>query len=639
MVARGRRTSTPYDAGTSCGTLPVGSRRGPEPGARRPRGTPRADRSRPMTDLSAWLPRGVAAMTAWQDQYGAFEHAPEPRRRRRGAGRGVRAARRAAARQLPVRAPALRRPDAQAAAPRGRARLHHRDAREPQQPRARRRPGDRRDGEGGGRAARRRCSACRSTWATSPPAAPSPTSRRCGSPASRTPARRSPSAPTPTTRTPACARCSASRACRAQRRRRAHGPRPPRASCSPPVASARSSPPSAPPASARSTRVPGIVELARAAGARVHVDTAYGGFFALVADDSADGVAAAPYRAIARRRQRRGRPAQARAAALRLRGGAVRRPVGGPLLRPRLAVHLLQLRRAAPRRDLARVQPRGRSGGGAVAHARGAAAHRRRARPGAARRTPRRARSGPTCSTRSDALAAYQAARARHRHLPAPAYDDVGVDASLERALPRRGAGDPAEQIHLATYTVTGAALAARGHAVQADRTAARILRSTVMKPESETYVAAHPRPPRGARPRALSAVRSGRRARVRRSTARTRGNQARFRGFRRWSGPGDRRAPDASAQRARPATRVSAAAYGSARPPTTRAASASRRASPRRSPMRARSMPNAIASISTAARARRRASSCAGAREPRTGVEEPRRRPRRCPRRAPRRS
>ncbi len=45
--------------------------------------------------------------------------------------------------------------------------------------------------------------------------------------------------------------------------------------------------------------VPGIVERARAAGVRVHVDTAYGGFFALVADDSADGVAAAPYRAIA----------------------------------------------------------------------------------------------------------------------------------------------------------------------------------------------------------------------------------------------------------------------------------------------------------------------------------------------------
>ena len=43
-----------------------------------------------------------------------------------------------------------------------------------------------------------------------------------------------------------------------------------------------------------------IVARARAAGARVHVDTAYGGFFALVADDSADGVASAPYAAIAR---------------------------------------------------------------------------------------------------------------------------------------------------------------------------------------------------------------------------------------------------------------------------------------------------------------------------------------------------
>ena len=32
---------------------------------------------------------------------------------------------------------------------------------------------------------------------------------------------------------------------------------------------------------------------------RVHVDAAYGGFFRLLADDTADGVAAAPWRAIA----------------------------------------------------------------------------------------------------------------------------------------------------------------------------------------------------------------------------------------------------------------------------------------------------------------------------------------------------
>lgn len=45
--------------------------------------------------------------------------------------------------------------------------------------------------------------------------------------------------------------------------------------------------------------LPGIIELAGAHGARVHVDAAYGGFFALIADDAPDGVEAGPFRAIA----------------------------------------------------------------------------------------------------------------------------------------------------------------------------------------------------------------------------------------------------------------------------------------------------------------------------------------------------
>jgi glutamate/tyrosine decarboxylase-like PLP-dependent enzyme len=42
-----------------------------------------------------------------------------------------------------------------------------------------------------------------------------------------------------------------------------------------------------------------IVALCQRYGARVHVDAAYGGFFRLIADDSHDGVAAAPFAAIA----------------------------------------------------------------------------------------------------------------------------------------------------------------------------------------------------------------------------------------------------------------------------------------------------------------------------------------------------
>jgi glutamate/tyrosine decarboxylase-like PLP-dependent enzyme len=43
-----------------------------------------------------------------------------------------------------------------------------------------------------------------------------------------------------------------------------------------------------------------IVALCSSYGVRVHVDAAYGGFFSLIADDSLDGVAAAPFAAIAR---------------------------------------------------------------------------------------------------------------------------------------------------------------------------------------------------------------------------------------------------------------------------------------------------------------------------------------------------
>ncbi|MFM8352124.1 MAG: pyridoxal phosphate-dependent decarboxylase family protein, partial [Actinomycetales bacterium] len=45
--------------------------------------------------------------------------------------------------------------------------------------------------------------------------------------------------------------------------------------------------------------LPQIVNLAKEHGVRVHVDTAYGGFFALIADDSGDGVASGPFNAIA----------------------------------------------------------------------------------------------------------------------------------------------------------------------------------------------------------------------------------------------------------------------------------------------------------------------------------------------------
>jgi len=46
-----------------------------------------------------------------------------------------------------------------------------------------------------------------------------------------------------------------------------------------------------------------------------------------------------------------------------------------------------------------------------------------------------------------------------------------------------------AERIDLATYLVTADALSARGHQVKADADRARIIRSTLMKPESAQVV------------------------------------------------------------------------------------------------------------------------------------------------------
>ena len=45
------------------------------------------------------------------------------------------------------------------------------------------------------------------------------------------------------------------------------------------------------------------------------------------------------------------------------------------------------------------------------------------------------------------------------------------------------------DPVYLATYAVTPDALAARGHRLQADTDRARILRSVLMKPESEAYL------------------------------------------------------------------------------------------------------------------------------------------------------
>ena len=64
------------------------------------------------------------------------------------------------------------------------------------------------------------------------------------------------------------------------------------------------------------------------------------------------------------------------------------------------------------------------------------------------------------------------------------------IDAASAQLFDAAADGEPSEQIHLATYPVKAADFDQRGHRIVGDLPAARILRSTVMKPESESYIA-----------------------------------------------------------------------------------------------------------------------------------------------------
>jgi glutamate/tyrosine decarboxylase-like PLP-dependent enzyme len=236
--------------------------------------------------------------------------------------------------------------------------------------------------------------------------------------------------------------------------------------------------------------LPEILELAHAVGARVHVDTAYGGFFALVADDSADGVASAPFRAVAHADSVVVDPHKH---GLQPYGcGAVlfRDPTVGRFYVHESPytyfssdeLHLGEISLECSRAGAAaaalwltlEVIPLTDAGLGE-----------------ALRASRRGALEWADLLGGSSQLAAYQVPELDIvTYLPRrESMSQVdGASAALFRAA---ASGDPAEQIHLATYSVTGPALTDRGHDVVADAPAARILRSTVMKPESAAYVPA----------------------------------------------------------------------------------------------------------------------------------------------------
>ena len=230
--------------------------------------------------------------------------------------------------------------------------------------------------------------------------------------------------------------------------------------------------------------LPQIVALARAHGARVHVDTAYGGFFALIADDSADGVARAPFAAIADvdsivvDPHKHGLQPYGCGAVLFADPSVGRFYVHDSPYTYFSSdeLHLGEISLECSRAGAAaaalwltlEVIPLTDAGLGQVLRANRAGA-----------------REWAGLLAQSDALVAYQ-----EPELDIVTYfprrDSMSaIDAASHALFVDAAALPPERQLHLATYAVKPGGLADRGHAVTADAQVARIMRSTVMKPES----------------------------------------------------------------------------------------------------------------------------------------------------------
>ncbi len=231
-----------------------------------------------------------------------------------------------------------------------------------------------------------------------------------------------------------------------------------------------------------------ILPLARRHGARVHVDAAYGGFFRLIADDLPDGVAAAPYVAIADcdsvviDPHKHGLQPYGCGAVL-FRDPVVARHflhdspytyfTSDELHLGEISLECSRAGAAAAALWLTlRLLPLTADGLGAVL------------RPGR-----RAALEWARLIETSDELRLYQPPQLDILTY-LPARDRLSeVDAVSAAALTAGMARPPAESLHLATYTVDATALGARGHVVEADVPTGRILRSVLMKPEHEADV------------------------------------------------------------------------------------------------------------------------------------------------------
>lgn len=234
--------------------------------------------------------------------------------------------------------------------------------------------------------------------------------------------------------------------------------------------------------------LPEIIALAREHGARVHVDTAYGGFFSLIADDSPDGVTSAPFRAIA----------DADSVVVDPHKHGLQ-PYGcGAVLFADPAVGRLYAHDSpytyfsSDELHLGEISLECSRAGAAAAAlwltwevvpltADGLGAGLRQGRGGAL--------DWYTRLSASSSLSPYQP----------PELDIVTylpyrrsmsqLDAASAAIFQSAAEGPKPEQVHIATYSVSGAQLSARGHDLEQDSHSARVLRSVVMKPESRAAI------------------------------------------------------------------------------------------------------------------------------------------------------
>ena len=233
-----------------------------------------------------------------------------------------------------------------------------------------------------------------------------------------------------------------------------------------------------------------IVALCRRYGARVHVDAAYGGFFRLIADDAPDGVAAAPFAAIADcdsvvvDPHKHGLQPYGCGAVLFSDPGVARHYLHDSPYTYFTSdeLHLGEISLECSRAGAAaaalwltlQVLPPTPDGLGAVL------------RPGR-----RAALAWADLIDASDALTLFQRPQTDIlTYFPTRARLS-DVDRASAHVLDTGMRRPPAEALFVATYTVDGAGLAARGHRVEADVPSGRILRSVLMKPEVEARVPA----------------------------------------------------------------------------------------------------------------------------------------------------